>query len=114
MKLNAVFEQQDGLYVSAAVSGHAEYESGSEDGMILCAAVSSAMQLTCNTLTECFGAAVSIIENPASDAQNLLSFRLDSPDSVQSELLHGLLIHMQALAEDFDGMLSVKLKKCKA
>ena len=111
MKLNAVFEQQDGLYVSAAVSGHAEYESGSEEGMILCAAVSSAMQLTCNTLTECFGAAVSIIENPASDAQNLLYFRLDSPDSVQSELLHGLLIHLQVLAEDYDGMMTVKIRR---
>ena len=113
MKLNAVFEQQDGLYVSAAVSGHAEYESGSEEGMILCAAVSSAMQLTCNTLTECFGAAVSITENPASDAQNLLSFRLDSPDSVQSELLHGLPIHLQALSEDFEGLMTVKVKQHK-
>ena len=89
MKLNAVFEQQDGLYVSAAVSGHAEYESGSEEGMILCAAVSSAMQLTCNTLTEC----------------------LDAPDPVQSELLHGLLIHLQVLAEDYNGMMSVKIRR---
>lgn len=110
MKLRAVFEQQDGLFVSCAVSGHAVYEDDDPSGQILCAAVSSAMQLTCNTLTECFGAKVTVTQNPSPNAQNSLAFRLDSPDSVQSELLHGLLIHLQVLAEDYDGMMSVAVR----
>ena len=114
MKLTASFTQKIGMLVGCKVKGHAEYTEEDPGGQILCAAVSSAVQLTCNTLTECFGAAVTITEQPSATAQNTLGFRLDAPDPVQSELLHGLLIHMQALAEDFDGMLSVKLKKCKA
>lgn len=111
MKLQAVFEQQNGRFCSCAVSGHALYDADDPSGQILCAAVSSAMQLTCNTLTECFGATVEITEHPAEDAQNLLAFRLISPDTVQSELLHGLLIHLQALAEDFDGQMTVTVRE---
>lgn len=110
MKLKAVFEQQNGMLCSCAVRGHAGYDENDPSGQILCAAVSSAMQLICNTLTECFGASVEITEQPSEDAQNLLAFRLTSPDTVQSELLHGLLIHLQALAEDFDGQMSVQVR----
>lgn len=110
MKLRAVFEQQDGLYTGCSVSGHAVCEENDPSGQILCAAVSSAMQLTCNTLTECFGAKVTVTESPSDGAQNLLAFRLDQPDTVQSELLHGLLIHLQVLAEDYRGMMTVKVR----
>ena len=111
MKLKAVFEQTDGLYTACRVSGHADYSDNDPSGQILCAAVSSAMQLTCNTLTECFGAQVQITEHPAEGAENLLAFRLRSPDSVQSELLHGLLIHLQVLAEEYDGMMTVTVRE---
>ena len=111
MKLEALFEQKNGAFQSCAVSGHALYDDQDPSGQILCAAVSSAVQLTCNTLTECFGAQVAITESPAEGAENLLAFRLLSPDSVQSELLHGLLIHLQVLAEDYDGMMTVKLRE---
>lgn len=111
MKLNASFTQKNGMFCSCTVKGHADYTEDDPSGQILCAAVSSAMQLTCNTLTECFGAAVTITEKPSGTAQNTLGFRLDAPDPVQSELLHGLLIHLQALAEDYDGMMTVSLKK---
>lgn len=111
MKLHASFTQKDGMFRSCTVKGHADYTEDDPSGQILCAAVSSAVQLTCNTLTECLGAAVTITEQPSKTAQNTLGFRLDAPDPVQSELLHGLLIHLQALAEDFDGMMTVTLKK---
>ena len=109
--LKAHFMRHNGMLISCTVSGH---DANTEDTgySVLCAAVSSAVQLTCNTLTECFGAAVTITEQPSASAQNTLGFRLDAPDPVQSELLHGLLIHMQALSEDFDGLLTVTLKQC--
>ncbi|MBR3269534.1 MAG: ribosomal-processing cysteine protease Prp [Oscillospiraceae bacterium] len=110
MKLQAVFEQSDGLYCACKVSGHADYTEQDPQGQILCAAVSSAMQLTCNTLSECFHAETEIEQNPDDGVQNMLSLRLPKPDSVQSEILHGLLIHFQALAEDFPGMMTVKIR----
>ncbi len=110
MKLQAVFERSDGRYCACRVTGHAEYSEDDPGGQILCAAVSSAMQLTCNTLTECFHADAEITEQPGQDVQNMLSLRLNQPDPVQSEILHGLLIHFQALAEDFPGMIAVKLR----
>ena len=110
MKLKAVFEQSGGLFTACSVTGHADYTEDDTSGQILCAAVSSAMQLTCNTLTECFHAAAEITEQPDDGVQNMLSLRLMKPDSVQSEILHGLLIHFQALSEDFDGMMTVKIR----
>ncbi|MBQ8922554.1 MAG: ribosomal-processing cysteine protease Prp [Oscillospiraceae bacterium] len=110
MKLKAVFEQSEGLYAACTVTGHADCTDGDPSGQILCAAVSSAMQLTCNTLTECFHADAEITELPDDGVQNMLSLRLRKPDSVQSEILHGLLIHFQALTEDFDGMMAVKIR----
>ncbi len=114
MKLHASFTQKSGMLISCTVKGHADYTEEDPSGQILCAAVSSAVQLTCNTLTECFGAAVTITEQPSESAENTLGFRLDAPDPVQSELLHGLLIHLQALSEDFEGLMTVKVKQHKS
>lgn len=113
MKLHASFTQKNGMLISCTVKGHADYTEEDLSGQILCAAVSSAVQLTCNTLTECFGAAATITEQPSESAENTLGFRLDAPDPVQSELLHGLLIHLQALSEDFEGLMTVKVKQHK-
>jgi len=110
MKLKAVFEQNNGVFTACSVTGHAVYSDDNNSGQILCAAVSSAMQLVCNTLTECFHADVEIRQNPDSDVQNMLSLRLCRPDSVQSEILHGLLIHFEALSEDFSGLMTVQCK----
>ncbi len=114
MKLQASFTQKNGMLISCTVKGHAGYTEDDPSGQILCAAVSSAVQLTCNPLTECFGAAVTITAQPPETAENTLGFRLDAPDPVQSELLHGLLIHLQALSEDFEGLMTVKVKKEKS
>ena len=113
MKLKAVFEQTDGALTACSVSGHASYTEDDPGGQILCAAVSSAMQLTCNTLTECFHADCEIKEQASAGVQNQLSLRLKTPDSVQSEILRGLLIHFQALSEDFDGMMTVTVRQKK-
>ncbi len=113
MKLKALFEQSGGLYFACKVSGHADYSEEDPSGQILCAAVSSAMQLTCNTLTECFHAQAEISQNADPGVQNLLSLRLCRPDSVQSEILHGLLIHFQALSEDFPGQMTVQCRDAK-
>lgn len=107
--IHAYFEQCEGSLVGCSVIGHAAARQG-EQARILCAAVSSAMQLTANTLTECFGAELEIINEPNERGSlNRLAFRLVKPDPVQSELLRGLLIHFTNLAEDFHGGIAVDI-----
>ncbi len=107
--IHAYFEQQEGKLIGCSVNGHASGKQG-EQARILCAAVSSAMQLTVNTLTECFEAQLDIINEPNEQGSlNRLAFRLKKPDPVQSELLHGLLIHFTNLAEDFHSGIAVDI-----
>lgn len=109
--IHAIFESVGDAFVGCTVRGHAMYSARSPKGQVLCAAVSSAVQLTCNTLTECFHAAVELTTQPSETAsQNQLAFRLTSPDATQSELLHGLLLHFQALAEDFPREMRIEIR----
>ena len=108
--IRSYFELSGGRLVGCAVIGHGGSNARSQQGKILCASVSSAMQLTCNTLTECFHAEVDIVNEPSeNENQNRLAFRLLKPDATQSEILHGLLIHFQNLAEDFHGGISIDM-----
>lgn len=108
--IRSYFEMVGGKLVGCSVIGHGGNNARSQQGKILCAAVSSAMQLTCNTLTECFHADVDIVNEPSEvESQNRLAIRMLHPDAVQSEILHGLLIHFQNLAEDFHGGISIEI-----
>ncbi len=108
--IRAYFEMVGGKLVGCAVIGHGGSHARSQQGKILCAAVSSAMQLVCNTLTECFHAEISIENEPSEIAsRNRLAFRMTNPDAAQSEILHGLLIHFQNLAEDFHGGITIEV-----
>ena len=111
MRLIAEFVRSSGKITACTVKGHAPAAEEAEYS-VLCAAVSSAMQLACNTLTECFGVpedAVSV--NAAEGAQNQISVRLHNPDSTQSGILQGLLIHFKLLAEDSGGAFTVRVRE---
>ncbi len=109
--IHAYFEQQGDLLVGCSVKGHASNRSGKQQESILCAAVSSAMQLTANTLTEILHAEVELMAHPSErDSQNHLAFRLKQPDAVQSDLLRGLLLHFTILREDFNGGIAVEVR----
>ena len=98
--LKAHFLRQDGMLISCTVSGH---DTFTEDTgfSVLCAAVSSAVQLTSALLSDCFGAPADCVKvMPAANNQNQISIRLPEPDPVHSKILYGLLLHFQALAED--------------
>jgi uncharacterized protein YsxB (DUF464 family) len=107
MLLKAHFVRRNGMLCACTVSGH---DAVSEDTgfSVLCAAVSSAVQLTSALLVDCFGAAEDCITvRPADNAQNQITVRLSQPDPVHSNILKGLLLHFQALSEDFPGMFRV-------
>ena len=101
--LKAHFLRQNGMLIACTVSGHDAYTEDTGYS-VLCAAVSSAVQLTTALLSECFGAPEDCAAvSPAPDGQNQISIRLEKPDPVHSKILNGLLLHFQALAEDFAG-----------
>ena len=107
MQIKADFVRKHGLFSGFSVSGH---DVAAEDTgiSVLCAAVSSAVQLTCNTLTECFGVpADAVQEFQAKNAQNQIAVRLPEPDPVQSKLIEGLLLHLNLLSEESGGALRV-------
>ena len=109
--LKARFLRRDGLLTECTVSGHDTY---TEDVAysVLCAAVSSAVQMTSALLSDCFGAPEDCISvQPEKNAQNKIVIRLENPDPVHANILKGLLLHFQALAEDYDGKFTVTVSE---
>ncbi len=94
--ITASFNSRNGKYYKFRVSGHSGYaESGSD---IVCAAVSSMVMLTVNTITEDFGvpAAVNVEEEDA-----VIELLLKTEDERAHALIAGLEREISSLANDF-------------
>jgi len=107
MQIKVQFREQDGLLTGFSVTGH-DAVQGDSDFSVLCAAVSSAVMLTLNTLTEYFGVPETAVEvHPGAGTDNRISLRLQRTSKTQSDILRGLYLHCNALAEDYPGRLIV-------
>lgn len=89
------------------ITGHAGFDDMGLD--IVCASVSSAAMLTCNTVTDVFklNARVQV-------ADNTIMLKLDSDENGDGDkLLLGFMIHMICLSQDYPTCIKVKdvLKK---
>ena len=102
--IKAVFYRKHDLLRGFSVSGHSGYaESGSD---IVCAAVSSAVQLTCNTITDFFGdeAEVRVLENT-------LTLRLKNEGCGYSEkLLESFKAHLGFISEEYPRSIQIIVK----
>lgn len=78
------------------VSGHGTANEDDFEGSIVCAAVSSAVYLTVNTLTEIIGAKVSV-----SDSGDNFDVAVLSHCSESQPTLQGLHLHCSALSEQY-------------
>jgi len=108
MQIKVQFFADGDLLTGFTVSGHDEIAEDTGFS-VLCAAVSSAVQLTLNTLTEYFGvpeSAVRIHQSRGTD--NRISLRMKAPGRTQSDILRGLLLHFQQLSEDNSALLIQK------
>lgn len=95
------FQRCHGIYRSFCVSGHAEYERHGLD--IVCAGVSSAVQLTVNGICEVAGhdAVVSVLEN-------LIALKLsDLQDQTAQAFMRALLLHLSCISTDYPGTIQV-------
>jgi uncharacterized protein YsxB (DUF464 family) len=103
--ITAEFISKSDRFVGFKVFGHADYGEYGQD--IVCASVSSAVQLVCNTITECF----SVGANVSVDEQDGIALTLDdiSNGSPANTVIDGLRLHLSVLSEEFPKRINVKI-----
>lgn len=89
----AVFIRKNGTLCRCSIKGHAGYADEGQD--VVCAAVSSAVQLTANLITETFG-----FEAQISAKGDTIDIRTDGSE-IPAKLLEALSIHLQCISEEF-------------
>lgn len=96
--IRARFFKTDGGYCGFSISGHAEYASKGRD--IVCAGVSSAVQMAVNTITEIIGAGA-FVKN--ADGEILLRLCRDSSGKAEiaMDVIAGLRLHLLLLSEKY-------------
>ena len=103
--INAVFYRKQSLLSGFSVSGHSGYAEAGSD--IVCAAVSSAVQLTCNTITDFWGndAEVSADENKIS----LMLTDYCGADECSFQLIESLKTHLEMISQDYKGTIKLSI-----
>lgn len=76
--------------------GHSSVDENDTEGKTVCAAVSSAVYLTANSLTDVFGRKCRISVNDAR-----FELHLVEADEVASKIIEGLYIHIKQLKEQY-------------
>lgn len=92
--LKCVFYKNDGSFSGFRISGHAGYET--ENGDVVCAAVSSSTMLVCNTITDYFKvkADVEVLENQ-------ITLLLKEKNKSAGQLLESFYTHIEMIAQDY-------------
>ena len=99
--IEAEFFHKNGGFLGFAVSGHAEFDRHGRD--IVCASVSSAVQLTVNGITEILSERAKIDVK-----ENLVKLSLkDSPCRETNAFLKALKLHLELLCEDYPGTIHI-------
>lgn len=103
--IRANFTRTEGKLTAFSLSGHAGYDEFGRD--IACASVTSAVQLTANAITEVLKvhADVQVLDN---------QINMKLPKNCQQEafpFMEALLLHLEILAEDFEGTIKVKVSE---
>ena len=86
------------------IKGHSGYTESGND--IVCASVSSAVQLVANTITECFkiNAEVKVLKDK-------IQLKLPDFHYEAEKMLEGLLLHLTVLSEDYEGTIKIKISE---
>lgn len=84
------------------ITGHAGFDNSGLD--IVCASVSSAAMMTCNTITEIFKLDAKVVVD-----ENTLMLKLVNDETGDGDkLLLGLMLHMTCLSQDYPKCIKVK------
>lgn len=96
--IRAVLFTTGGAFTGFTVRGHAAKDETDEQGRLLCAAVSSSVYMTANTITDVIGAKADI---DVDDVAGFFDLQIRSLLVDCQPLMKGLLLHLQQLASDF-------------
>ena len=99
--IEAEFFHENGAFTGFAVSGHAGFDQHGRD--IVCASVSSAVQLTVNGITEILSERADIKVK-----ENLVKLLLkDGPSRETNAFFKALKLHLELLCEDYPGTIHI-------
>lgn len=102
--IRADFYQFKGKFREFKISGHAGYAESGKD--VVCASVSSAVQLTVNML-DCFDC-----EPQVSADENIICCSVKDGETA-SMLIGQLLRHCRAILEEFPKTINITIRRCK-
>ena len=109
--IKAVFYKKNGGLSGFSLSGHAGWGESGSDGAaagsgVVCASVSSAAELVCNTVTDFFNdeAEVSVLENK-------LALKLKSGSENSRRLLESFYAHLGLISEEFPGCIRIIIER---
>jgi uncharacterized protein YsxB (DUF464 family) len=99
--IRAVFTGAGNALSGVRLTGHADYADAGED--IVCAAVTSAVELTANGITEILG-----ISMPITLEENLLAFTLPKEaDATARAFLLALRLHLEILSQQYENTIAI-------
>lgn len=101
--MKAKFYKQK-VFLGFVIEGHAGLAPAGED--ILCAAVSSAVQMTVNGITE-------VLKAPAdlSVKESRISLKLKQDDEAAGSMIESLWLQLNLLAEEYQGYIDLSIEE---
>lgn len=101
--IQAKIFKSEGLYTGFCFSGHSGYADSGED--IVCAAVSSAVQLTVNMLVALN------YKVDASAGENDVVCKVTTPDVSSSNMILSLKLHMESILDEFPDTINITISE---
>ncbi len=98
--ITADFFKSGSVFVGFCVSGHSGFSNSGKD--VVCAAVSSAVQMCANTITDCFNVRADI-----KVTDNKIRVKLPPESHTAEKIIEGLYIHLGFIAEDYEGTIKI-------
>lgn len=102
--ITAVFYKKSGNLSGFKVSGHAEYDDFGLD--IVCASVTSAVQLTCNLITDYFK-----FKSDVSAENNTVTLKVVDINEEASLIIDNLRNHLKLISEEFENAIIIKISE---
>lgn len=84
------------------VSGHSTNDANDEEGRLVCSAVSSAVIMTANTITDVLKA-----KSDVEVSDGYLKITVKQPDDKTDLLINGLKLHISELAKEYKGKIEI-------
>lgn len=103
--IHADFVKSDDRLLGFSISGHAGYDDYGYD--IVCASVSSAVQMTVNGVTE-----ILKLKADVTVEENLIKMMLSKKEAQKAQsFLEAFMLHLNLLAQDYEGTIQVNLSE---